>query len=218
MSRKGPLVCQRISFLSTFDQRDPVTVHVMVPDVLPCYLVCDVSFSMSDHIDEVNAGMREFRGVVHADRRATAQIRLCVVVFAESPLVVRPLLPALDPAETIRPREESGSDFGSAFTLVRTTIERDVRALKQQRIRVRRPMLFFVSDGRPTDPAWPVALARLTATEPCPEMIAFGLGAVDQPTLGRIGTSRVFLGRDGVRLGIALASSVARTVLRPEHV
>ena len=31
----------------------------MVLDVLPCYLVCDVSFSMSDHIDEVNAGMRE---------------------------------------------------------------------------------------------------------------------------------------------------------------
>ena len=67
----------------------------MVSDVLPCYVVCDVSFSMTDHIDEVNAGMREFRGAVHADRRATAQIRLCVVVFAERPLVVRPLLPAL---------------------------------------------------------------------------------------------------------------------------
>lgn len=190
----------------------------MVPDVLPCYLVCDVSFSMSDHIDEVNAGMREFRGVVHADRRATAQIRLCVVVFAESPLVVRPLLPALDLAELIRPRQESGSDFGSAFTLVRTIIERDVISLKAQRIRVRRPLLFFVSDGRATDPAWPAALAGLTGTTLCPEMIAFGLGAVDQPALYRIGTSRVFLGGDGVRLGIALASSVARTVRRSEHV
>ena len=49
-------------------------------------------------------------------------------------------------------------------------------------------------------------------------MIAFGLGDADQPALDRIGTSRVFLGRDGVRLGIALVSSVARTVLRTEHV
>ncbi|WP_434441823.1 vWA domain-containing protein [Lentzea sp. E54] len=190
----------------------------MVPDVLPCYLVCDVSFSVSDHIDEVNAGLREFRGVVHADRRAAAQIRLCVVAFAQSPLVVRPLLPALEPAEVIRPRQESGSDFGSAFTLVRTTLERDVRGLKAQRIRVRRPVLFFASDGRPTDPVWPAALARLTATASCPEMIAFGFGAADQPTLDRIGTSRVFLGRDGVRLGLALATSVARTARRPQYV
>ena len=190
----------------------------MVPDVLPCYVVCDVSFSMTDHLDEVNAGLREFRGVVHADRRATAQIRLCVVVFAERPLVVQPLLPALDHAEPIRPRQESGSDFGSAFTLVHATIERDVECLKAQRIRVRRPMLFFISDGRATDPNWPRTLTRLRATASCPEMIAFGLGVVDQPALDRIGTSRVFLGRDGVRLGIALATSVARTVLRPEHV
>ena len=190
----------------------------MVSDVLPCYVVCDVSFSMTDHIDEVNAGMREFRGVVHADRRAPAQIRLCVVVFAERPLVVQPLLPALAQAEPIRPRQEPGSDFGSAFTLLHNTIERDVRSLKAQRIRVRRPILFFVSDGRATDPGWPLALTRLCSTVSCPEMIAFGLGAVDQPALDRIGTSRVFVSRDGVRLGIALASSVARTVLRTEHI
>jgi uncharacterized protein YegL len=190
----------------------------MVPDVLPCYVVCDVSFSMSDHLDEVNAGMREFRGAVHADRRASTQIRLCVVVFAERPVVLQPLLPALDQAELIEPRQESGSDFGSAFTLLHHTVERDVRGLKAQRIRVRRPVLFFISDGRATDQAWPHALARLRAAAACPEMVAFGLGAVDRPALDRIGTSRVFLGGDGVRLGVALASSVARTALRPEHV
>ncbi len=190
----------------------------MVPEVLPCYVVCDVSFSMTDHIAEVNAGMREFRGVVHAERRATAQIRVCVVVFAENPLVVQPLRAALEPPETITPHQESGSDFGSVFTLLRTVIERDVQNLKAQRVRVRRPMLFFISDGRATDHAWPAALAQLTATASCPEMIAFGLGAVDSPALERIGTSRVFLGRDGVRIGIALASSVARAVLRPDHV
>ncbi|HEX7307474.1 vWA domain-containing protein, partial [Lentzea sp.] len=118
----------------------------------------------------------------------------------------------------VTPRQESGSDFGAVFAFVRGVIERDVAELKAQRVRVRRPVLFFVSDGRATDQDWPRELARLTETASRPEMIAFGLGVVDQSVLDRIGTSRVFLGRDGVRLGIALASSVARTVLRPDHV
>jgi hypothetical protein len=61
-------------------------------------------------------------------------------------------------------------------------------------------------------------VAQLTAAASGPEIIAFGLGAVDPATLDRIGTTRVFLGRDGVRVGIALVSSVARTTLRPDHV
>ncbi|SDH17143.1 Uncharacterized conserved protein YegL, contains vWA domain of TerY type [Lentzea fradiae] len=190
----------------------------MVPDVLPCYVVCDVSFSMTGHLDEVNAGLREFRGVVHAERRSAAQVRLCVVAFADRPAVVHPLAPALDEAAPVVARQESGSHFGAVFTFLRGVVERDVESLRAERTGVRRPVLFFVSDGRATDSGWPVALARLTATASCPEMIAFGLGVVDQRTLDRIGTSRVFLGRDGVRLGTALASSVARTALRRECV
>lgn len=188
----------------------------MVPDVLPCYVVCDVSFSMTGHLDEVNAGLREFRGVVHAQRRGSAQVRLCVVVFADEPELLHPLAPALDPAVPIRPRYEPGSRFGAVFTFVRTVVERDVERLREECGVVRRPVLFFVSDGRATDPGWSRALQRLTATASCPEMIAFGLGGVDERALDRIGTSRVFLGRDGVRLGTALASSVARTALRQD--
>ncbi|MFD9705922.1 hypothetical protein [Lentzea sp. NPDC059081] len=190
----------------------------MVSDVLPCYVVCDVSFSMTGHVDEVNAGIREFRGVVHADRRAAAEVRLCVVVFADRALVLRPLSPALDAAPPVVPRQESGSDFGAVFTFVRSLVERDVAELKADEIGVRRPVLFFVSDGRATDQDWPRALERLAESPARPEVVAFGLGVVDRQVLERIGTSRVFLGGDGVRLGIALASSVARMVLRPDHV
>jgi len=182
----------------------------MVSDVLPCYIVCDVSLSMADHIEEVNAGLREFRGAVHADRVAVTQVRVCLVDFAESPRVVQPLRPAVEPAEIVRPRQESGTDFGATFTLMRNTIERDVKVLEAQQIRVCRPVLFFISDGRATDPVWHVALTRLVTSEVRPEVIVFGVGAVDQPELDRIGTSRVFLARDGVRLGVALAASVLR--------
>ncbi|KOV84493.1 VWA domain-containing protein [Nocardia sp. NRRL S-836] len=185
----------------------------MVSEVLPCYVLCDVSFSMADHLDEVNAGLREFRGAVHADRTAVAEVRVCVVAFARQPRVVQPLRPAIDGVEVVHARQESGTDFGAAFTLMRTRIDRDVKVLKAQRIRVRRPVLFFISDGRATDTVWEIALSGLTTSDNCPEMIVFGVGAVDVPALDRIGVTRVFLARDGVRLGIALAASV----LRPEH-
>lgn len=185
----------------------------MVSEVRPCYVVCDVSFSMTDHIDQVNAGLREFRGAVHAERPAVAPVHVCLVAFARRPRVVQSLRPAIEPVEVIRLRQESGTDFGATFTLMRNTIDRDVKVLKAQRIRVRRPVVFFISDGRATDAVWEIALSGLTTSDNSPEMIVFGVGAVDLPTLGRIGVSRVFLARDGVRLGIALASSV----LRPEH-
>lgn len=184
----------------------------MGSDVLPCYLVCDISFSMIDHFDELNAGLREFRGAAHADRSVAALVSVCVVGFADVPCVVQPLSPALELAELTGPRLDEGSDFGSAFTLVRQIIDRDVRGLEARGLRVRRPLVFFTSDGRPTDPDWPTAFARLTdpAWATRPDLIAFGIGAADVTTLGRIGRSRLFLRRDGVRMGAALTASVVR--------
>ncbi|MFI9006776.1 VWA domain-containing protein [Actinosynnema sp. NPDC053489] len=184
----------------------------MAPEVLPCYVVCDVSLSMSDHLDEVNAGLREFRGAVHADPSATASVRVGVVGFAAVATVLQPLRPAAELAELSASRPRTGSNFGPAFALLRTTIADDVRALEDHRLRVRRPVVFFASDGRPTDPAtWPDAFAALAdpAWPVRPTVVAYGLGAVDRGTLDRIGTFRVFLGQDGIRLGTALAVSLA---------
>jgi uncharacterized protein YegL len=191
----------------------------MGSEVLPCYVVCDVSLSMTDHIEELNAGLREFRGAVHADSAVGKLIRCSVVSFAETPRVLQPLhmtanlaaLPEFEPCP--------GTNFGPAFTLLREAIDRDVSILKSHSLRVHRPIVFFLSDGQPTDPVtWPAAFATLT--DPTwasrPSMIAYGLGDADQDTLGRIGTFRTFLGRDGVRVGAALIASVRWAV--PDHI
>ncbi len=183
----------------------------MNSDVLPCYVVCDVSLSMIDHMDEVNAGLREFRGAVHADSSVAERVHCCVVGFAETPTVLQPLYPMARFTELPAPEYCAGTNFGPAFTLLRDAIDRDVRGLKADRLRVHRPIVFFLSDGQPTDPVtWPAAFATLTdpAWPARPNVIAFGIGDADQDTLGRIGTFRVFLGRDGVRMGTALISSV----------
>ncbi|MGA6165285.1 vWA domain-containing protein [Amycolatopsis magusensis] len=188
-------------------------------DVLPCYVVCDISSSMIDHIEDLNAGLREFRGAVHADRAVAAGVRVCVVGFADVPRVLQPLGPAINLVELTGPGSDGGSDFGLAFTLLRDTIDRDVRRLRAQRLRIRRPLVFFTSDGRPTDAHWPAVFAELTdpAWATHPEVIAFGIGAADPVILGRIGTSRVFLGRDGVRMGTALTASVVRAERARTH-
>ncbi|MFJ6675955.1 hypothetical protein ACIQMJ_33060 [Actinosynnema sp. NPDC091369] len=193
----------------------------MVSDVLPCYLVCDVSLSMTDHLGEVNAGLREFRGAVHADPSAAALTRVCVVGFAAAATVLQPLRPAAELTELSASRPRTGTNFGPAFALLRETISHDVRALKADRLRVHRPVVFFTSDGRPTDPGvWPAAFAALAdpGWSSRPTVVAYGLGAVDRDTLDRIGTSRVFLGQDGIRLGTALAVSVTRTARRTDRV
>ncbi|OLF12317.1 hypothetical protein BLA60_10115 [Actinophytocola xinjiangensis] len=183
----------------------------MESDVLPCYVVCDVSFSMTDHLDELNAGLREFRGAVHADPAAAARVRVCVVGFAEQPTMLQPLRPATELSDVADPVTSTGTNFGPAFAFLREAIDRDVRLLKRDRLAVRRPIVFFTSDGQPTDPVtWPAAFAALTdpAWTTRPHMVAFGLGDADRSTLDRIGTRRLFLGRDGIRLGTALTVSI----------
>ncbi|WP_410669599.1 vWA domain-containing protein [Amycolatopsis sp. cmx-4-68] len=183
----------------------------MGSDVLPCYVVCDVSLSMADHLDELNTGLREFRGAVHADASVTDRVLCSLVGFGETPQVVQPLYLLDELAELPAPGPCAGTNFGPAFTFLRSVIDDDVRLLEKHRVRVHRPMVFFLSDGQPTDPVtWPAAFAELTdpAWARRPRVVTFGVGDADEDALGRIGTFRTYLSRDGVRLGTALIASV----------
>jgi len=178
-------------------------------DVLPCYLVCDFSSSMTDYIGELGAGLREFRAAAHADPVAAARIRVSVIGMARRPWVLQPLRPAVELIDVFEQSPCAATFFGPVFDFLREHIEQDVNVLTENGLRPLRPIVFFVSDGRPADAAvWPAAHARLTQ----PELVAFGVGAADPDTLTRIGTARVFLG--GARLGTALAV----TVLHPRRV
>jgi uncharacterized protein YegL len=166
---------------------------------------------MTDHIDELNTGLREFRGAVHADASVAGRVFCSVVGFGEKPQEVQSLLPMDDLAELPEPRPCAGTNFGALFTFLRDAIDRDVRALERHRLRVHRPLVFFLSDGQPTDPVtWPAAFASLTdpGWPRRPHVVTFGLGEADPEALDRIGTFRSYLGRDGVRMGTALIASV----------
>jgi uncharacterized protein YegL len=183
----------------------------MGSDVLPCYLACDVSLSMADHLEELNEGLREFRGAVHADASIADRVLCSVIGFGEEPSALHGLYLAGEVAELPPPGRCAGTNFGPVFTFLRSAIDLDVRLLETHRVRVHRPLVFFLSDGQPTDPVtWPAAFARLVdpTWERRPRVVTFGVGDADEEALGRIGTFRRYLGRDGVRLGTALIASV----------
>lgn len=189
--------------------------------MLPCYVVCDISLSMTDHIDKLNAGLREFRGAVHSDPVVAAMVRCCVVGFADTPRVLQPLCHVADLVDLAGLAADSSTKFGPMFAFLREAIHRDVLALKAARLRVHRPIVFVLSDGQATDPVtWPAEFAALTdpAWHARPNMIAFGVGDADPHTLGQIGTLRTFLERDGVRMSTALTASVMWTPAKLDHV
>ncbi|EOD66811.1 vWA domain-containing protein [Amycolatopsis vancoresmycina] len=183
----------------------------MGSDVLPCYVACDVSLSMADHFDELNTGLREFRGAVHADASVADRVFCSVVGFGERPQVVQSLLPMDDLAELPKPGPCAGTNFGPLFKFLRAEIDREVSALRRHRVRVHRPLVFFLSDGQPTDPVtWPAAYAAFSdpSWPCCPRVVTFGLGDADREALTRIGTFRSYLACDGIRMGTALIASV----------
>ncbi|MCR6490411.1 hypothetical protein M8542_47165 [Amycolatopsis sp. OK19-0408] len=190
-----------------------------MPDrVLPCYVVFDESCSMADHMDSLNTGLRELTGTLLGEPSIAGRTRLCVIGFAETARIVTPLsTPGTGPARDGR-AIGTETNFGAAFAVLRETIERDVEALRSASCAVHQPVVFFLSDGQPTDPAaWPSAHAGLVdpGWAARPRIVAFGIGDADMTTIARVGTHGAYLStgdltpRDTVReFTAALAGSV----------
>lgn len=163
--------------------------------VLPCYVVFDESCSMADHMDSLNTGLRELTGTLLDDPAIAGRTRLCVIGFSETARIVTPLSA---PGTTARQRGRATgteTNFGAAFAVLRDTIERDVEALRTASCAVHQPVVFFLSDGQPTDDAWPTALDGLLdpGWPARPRIVAFGIGDADMTTIARIGTHGAYL-------------------------
>ncbi|HEY2056975.1 MAG TPA: hypothetical protein VGH57_01280 [Amycolatopsis sp.] len=179
-----------------------------MPDrVMPFYVVCDESYSMADHIGTLNDRLGELHDAVAAEPDVAGGARLCVIGFSGAARIVTPLSPLSRSAGARARPTGAESNFGSAFALLRRTIQSDVEALLAESFEVCRPLVFFLSDGQPTDPAiWPSVHADLTTADwpGAPRMVAFGIGDADAATIGRVGTYRAFMSAGGVTPAQAL--------------
>lgn len=185
----------------------PVEGNSMSEHVLPFYVVCDESYSMADHLDTLNAELRGLHHAVMTDHQVAARSWLCLIGFSRTARVLTPLSRLAELTEITGLTAGAATNYSAAFALLRDTIESDVDVLNSQAHTVYRPVVFFLSDGQPTDPAsWRAAHARLVdrSWPARPHIIAFGIGDADPRTIRVVGTFKAFMSQDGMTPGKAI--------------
>jgi uncharacterized protein YegL len=121
--------------------------------VMPFYLICDVSGSMSRDMPELNDGVRRLRRAIVAEPVVDDVAQVCIMTFSDVAKVVMPMT-QMSEHEVPTLSVEGGTDYGTAFRALAQTITQDTASLKAQGYKVYRPCAFFLTDGLPNDSDW----------------------------------------------------------------
>ena len=185
--------------------------------VLPFYVVCDESSSMSgDSIEAINKGIKTLLQAIHNDPVVDAKARVGIISFNDQAKVILPLS-QLTTITSVPGCVASGStSYASAFNLVKSEIESDSPRLKADGFRVHRPFVFFMSDGEPNPEDWRTPLTQLTDANFRfrPNIVSFGVDGADPSIIKEVSTpitvgkgskeSFAFLAQQGIDPGPAL--------------
>jgi uncharacterized protein YegL len=127
--------------------------------VMPFYLICDVSSSMSGDMTALNDSLKRLHRGIVAEPVVDDVAQVCIMTFASTASVV---LPLGQMSEQVVPTLKSGggTQYGAAFRLLAQTIESDSTTLKGKGYRVYRPCTFFLTDGEPNDRDWHQTFSR----------------------------------------------------------
>ena len=178
--------------------------------VWPFYIVCDESGSMEGigGIDAINSAIPELHWTIASDPLVYDKCRIGLISFSDSAEELLPLSRATDIPAIPGVQAKGVGNYGEAFTLLRFVIDRDIDALKSQGYRVIRPLVFFITDGEPTDDqSWEPTYRSLidkNSNRRAPNVIAFGVKGANATTIGKIGTVGAFIASSGINPGNAL--------------
>jgi len=160
--------------------------------VHPIYIVCDESKSMEGvAIESINHALPEIHKAIACDPIVNDKVRISVISFSDSAEVLLPLSIMTDVVDFPGLVVKGGTNYGSAFTCLKQTIQDDIIALKAQKdVIVNRPIVFFISGSEPTDANWQAA-HNVVADKNwsfSPHIIAFGVGGAQAETIRQVAT------------------------------
>jgi uncharacterized protein YegL len=161
--------------------------------ILPIYFVADESGSMGRHIGELNKGLLSLQDALQRESSAAAKVRFSVIGFSDdaftylepADLRTAPQLPELS--------AHGSTSYCAAFEQLAYRISVDLPRLKGHGFSVYRPVVFFLTDGAPTDREdWRAVRARLLDQPAAPNILSFGIGEADPAVVGEIATKQEF--------------------------
>ena len=189
---------------------------------LPFYIVCDEGSSMTnDAIAEVNVGIGELFRAIHGDPVVDAKARVGIITFNDQASVLLPL------TELSQITQSPGcicsvnpSSYKNVFHLLKAQIETDVLSLEVEGFRVHRPVVFFMSSGKPKLEDWHASWEELTEKNSRfrPRIVSWGTHGADLSVIGKIATPWfsekdffAFSATDGVGPGAVLREIMKST-------
>jgi uncharacterized protein YegL len=182
-------------------------------DVIPIYFVGDESHSMENLIGQLNEALSKLRDAAAKQPAMGERVRFGIVTFAGDALCRLELYPLAHDIEmpTLACRD-GGTSYHSVFVDLRQRLPADVATLKAAGYTVRRPLVFFLSDGQPTDEpeaAWRDSLEELKSKEfrERPHILAFGLGEARADTIRDVASAPQYAWKqaDGTSAANAIA-------------
>ncbi|MFI7020223.1 VWA domain-containing protein [Streptomyces sp. NPDC050164] len=186
--------------------------------LLPFYMVCDESGSMAGGgVDAINAALPDLHQEISTNPSVADKTRFALIGFSTQASVLQPLADLSELTQLPSLSAGGVTSFGAAFRLLKDTIEKDVAGLKGEGHDVYRPVVFFLSDGIPTDEGWRTALSELNAFRYAPKIIAFGISDADAATITEVANFKAFIQQnDSISPAVALrefASSLTRSIV-----
>ncbi|MCX5212349.1 VWA domain-containing protein [Kitasatospora sp. NBC_00240] len=186
--------------------------------ILPFYVMCDESGSMDANIGDLNDALAELHQEISTNPTVSDKTRFALIGFSTEAHELQQLVELSDIEELPALAASGLTSFGKAFETLHRAIERDVPALKAEGHDVFRPVVFFLSDGIPTDTDWERPYQELLASKFRPHIIAFGIGVAQRAVIAQVATFKAFMGtEDGVSAAVALkefAASLTRSIVR----
>ena len=133
-----------------------VTEHRQVEPgqlVMPFYLICDVSYSMTPSMTDLNEGLKRLHQAIVRQPIVDDVAQICIMSFSDAARVLMPLS-QMSEATVPTLSVEGGTYYNAAFRELAQTIEFDRTNLKSQGYKIYRPCAFFLTDGAPLDRDW----------------------------------------------------------------
>ena len=179
--------------------------------LLPAYVLVDESGSMGPYRDELSNGLASLCEGLRAEPMLAAKLRLAVLGFSDD-VQVRLVMADMRTETTLPQVAIRGlTNYGAVFSDLLNRIPSDVQWLRGEGYKVHRPVVFFLSDGQPTDgQSWRQPHATLTdkaRTPVAPNIIACGIGDAEARTMLEVATRPefAFVAKPGTDIGCAIS-------------